>query len=85
VNALGRGRWNDHSQINRSGWNLPRLEIAPDAERISHRVETQGAGKIISTACRDDQHWKLQTDQRGQVPVNGAVSTKNQNGVGIVG
>ena len=42
-------------------------------QRVSHRAEFQRAGKIVSTAGRDDQYRKLESHQRWEVTVNGAV------------
>jgi hypothetical protein len=43
----------------------------------------QRAGKIISTAGWNNQHRKFELHQRGQMPMNGAIPTKNDDGVGV--
>src|SRR5215470_10601818 len=47
-------------------------------------MQTQCAGKVISTARRNDQHGKAKTNQRSEMTVDGAIATEDQNGIGVV-
>src|ERR1039458_10041063 len=85
VGALRRSEWNDNPEINCLRSNFPRFEITPGAQGVAHRAQVQRAGKIISTACRDDQHGKLETHQRWKMTMNTSVPAKNENGVSVAG
>jgi hypothetical protein len=44
-------------------------------------VNSKGVGEIIATASGHYQHWGSAGMQLWQVPVNGAVSAKDQRGI----
>ena len=79
MGALRRSRGRDDSQIDVPRLGLSRLEFTPGAQRVSHGAQIQRPGKIVSTACGNHEHGKLQPNQRRQMAMNGAVSAKDED------
>jgi hypothetical protein len=63
--------------------SLARSELAPCSQCVVYITKLQCARKIIAATVRDDEHGELQFDQLRQMTVHGAISAKNQDGIGI--
>src|SRR5208282_4959771 len=83
MRTLWRSGWNDDSEINWARLNFPRFKITPNAQGVLHRTQVQRAGKIVSAACGDNEHGKLEPDQRWEMTMDRSVSAKDQNGVRV--
>ncbi len=55
--------------------------MPPSGDRLCNALHPKRARKIVAATSRHHQHWQLQPHQIAQVPMNGAISAEDENGI----
>ena len=83
VKRLWMSEWCDSAEVNDADIVPSCFESLPCQEGVFYVVQLESASKVVAASSRDDEYWKLQFHEGGEMAVECAVSAEDGDGISV--